>query len=191
MSLYERSCINVLFAAVVVFCLVSFSPGTDSDRYYVTSATVKFRSEAALEIITAESKSIQGIVDIRKKTFAFSILNGSFNGFNSTLQREHFNENYLESEKFPTTVFKGKIIEDVDFSKTGTYDIRAKGVFVLHGITREKIIHSNVTISDGGFNIDSRFIIKLSDFDIKVPKVVHEKVAEEILVEVKMRLDRK
>ena len=180
----------VLFIIGGLFLFLTKS-GSDSNLFYITNSTVKFRSEAAQDIISAQSDKMQGIVDISRKTFAFSVLNGSFYGFNSSLQREHFNENYMETEKYPTSVFKGKIIEDVDFSKPGIYDVRAKGTFLMHGITQERIIRSKIVVKQGWLEIESHFHILLSDHGVRVPKVVHEKIAEEINVEIKMKLEKK
>lgn len=175
----------------VMSCLASFNAGSNSNYFFVSQSSIRFRSEAALEIISAESDKMQGLVDISKKTFAFSVLNTSFTGFNSALQREHFNENYLESEKYPVTVFKGKIIEDIDFTKTGTYDVRAKGTLLLHGISQERIIKSKIIVKEGSLEIESHFLVLLNDHNIRVPKVVHEKVAEEISIELKLKLERR
>lgn len=128
---------------------------------------------------------MRGKLDAGKKTFAFIVKMNSFKGFNSPLQKEHFNENYLESSTYPDAYFSGKIIEDIDFTKDGTYSIRVKGNLVLHGVTQERIIKSDVTIKNGLVNIVSNFTVQLSDHNIPIPKVVHEKLASEIKVEVK------
>ena len=179
----------VFLVAGLVFLFIT-KAGSDSNLFYITSSSVKFRSEAAQEIISAESDKMQGIVDVSRRTFAFSVLCGTFHGFNSSLQREHFNENYMETEKYPTSLFKGKIIEEVDFTKPGIYDVRAKGTIMVHGITQERIIRSKITVKQGWLEVESSFLVLLSDHGIRVPKVVHEKIAEEIKVEIKARLER-
>lgn len=145
---------------------------------------ISFRSDAPLELITASSNEIRGKLDTSKKIFAFSVKIKSFNGFNSPLQKEHFNENYMESNKYPDATFSGKIIEDIDFSKNGTFTLRAKGNLIVHGVPQERIIKSTITISNGKVQIKSNFTVQLSDHNIPIPKVVHEKLASEISVEV-------
>lgn len=191
MKPFSRSKLFLSGLSILVLGMIPLIAGSDSNYYYVTTSHIRFRSEAALEIITAESQKMQGVVDIARKTFAFSVLSSSFTGFNSALQREHFNENYLESDKFPMTIFKGKIIEDVDFTKPGTYEVRSKGTLILHGISRERIIRGKIKVKEGGLEIESSFMVLLNDHNIKVPKVVHEKIADAVLVEIKMRLERK
>lgn len=156
--------------------------------YSTNKGSISFRSDAPLELITASSNELLGRVDIEKKIFAFIIKINSFAGFNSPLQREHFNENYLETTQFPTASFTGKIIEDIDFSIDGTYTIRAKGSLSIHGVVQERIIKSEVTVKKGLINIKSDFTVLLSDHNIAIPKVVHEKLASEIKVEVKADL---
>ncbi|HXL57916.1 MAG TPA: YceI family protein, partial [Chitinophagaceae bacterium] len=114
--------------------------------------------------------------------FSFKIPMRSFQGFNSPLQREHFNENYMESDKYPEASFKGKIIEDQDLSVDGTYELRAKGTLTIHGIAQERIIKSDVTVSNKKITIKSGFSVLLSDHNIPIPKIVYQKLANEIKV---------
>ena len=155
-----------------------------SEVYESDNGTITFRSEAAQELINATSHNLHGLVDMDMRTFAFRILIRSFTGFNNGLQREHFNENYLESDRYPEATFRGKIIEQVDLTKDGKYPVRAKGILSIHGVDQERIIKSEVTIQKGTIHIGSKFTVLLTDHDIKVPKVVHEKIASEIQVEI-------
>lgn len=143
-------------------------------------ASVTFRSDAKLELIEAESVALKGIINTEKRTFAFSVPIASFEGFNSPLQRQHFNENYLESNLYKNATFTGKIIEKVNLTKNGTYTVRAKGKLKVHGVTKERIIKSRLTISDGVFKVESGFSILLSEHNIDIPKVVRQKITEEI-----------
>lgn len=158
--------------------------------FYTNTGSIYFRSEAQLELISATSNSVTGLLDPVERTFVFKVILRTFKGFNSALQQEHFNEKYLESEKYPEAFFSGKIIEDLDFSIDGTYDIRAKGKLKIHGTEMERIIRSRVISKSGIINIESNFTIKLSDHNIKIPKVVHEKIASEILVNFRAELKK-
>jgi hypothetical protein len=157
--------------------------------YKSNNGTIQFYSYAAQEIIKAQSNHLAGIIKVADKTFAFAVNMESFEGFNSSLQREHFNEKYLESEKYPVAKFTGKIIEDVNFSAEGTYDVRAKGVLNIHNVEQERIIKSTITIFKGTIAIKARFNVFLNDHNIRVPKVVHEKIASEIDVYVETILN--
>jgi polyisoprenoid-binding protein YceI len=152
--------------------------------YSINKGVVHFRSDAPLELIEAESQELKGLIDFEKETFAFSIAINSFRGFNSALQREHFNENYMETERFPRATFAGKIIEKIDPSLPGQYRIRAKGKLIIHGIEQERIIPAILTIQNKQILINSTFNIILEDHNIGIPKVVQHKIAETIIVDI-------
>lgn len=156
--------------------------------YKVTAGSIAFRSEAPLELIKASSDELAGLFDTDKKQFAFRIKVSSFKGFNSALQKEHFNENYMESTLFPYASFEGRLIEDIDYSKPGIYSVRAKGNLTVHGVVQERIIKIELSITEKKITAKSSFTVLLADHNITIPKVVHEKLASEIKVEVKADL---
>ncbi len=106
----------------------------------------------------------------------------TFEGFNSPFQKEHFNENYLESDKFPTASFSGHIIEEDDFTKDGIYNIRAKGKFIIHGVEQERILQGDLKVKNSVIQLNCTFSVQLSEHDIKIPRIVHEKLASEIKI---------
>lgn len=157
--------------------------------YQTVSGQISFSSEAPLELIRASSDQLAGLLDNDKKTFSFKINIRSFQGFNSPLQREHFNENYMESDKFPQASFSGKIIEESDLSKDGEYEVRAKGFLTIHGVAQERIIKTNVSVKNKKITITGKFSVLLSDHNIPIPIVVYKKLANEIKVEVNTTLE--
>ncbi len=156
--------------------------------YEVRNGEVRFSSEAPKELISASSRKLQGILDAEKMIFVFKVAITSFIGFNSPLQRDHFNENYMESRNFPDAVFKGKIIEALDLGKDGTYFVRAKGKLSVHGIEQERIIKIQMTVKNGRCQVAATFPILLSDHNIKIPRIVDDKLSPEINVSVKATL---
>ncbi len=175
---------------ILFFTLILFASNAEAppQLYSVNTGTITFRSDAPLELVKASSNQLKGIFDAEKKQFAFSLNVNTFKGFNSPLQQEHFNENYLESNKYPRASFEGKIIEDVDLKKNGYYNIRAKGNLTVHGVSQERIIKCELTIKNNIVSVKSNFTVLLADHNITIPKVVHEKLASEIKVEVKADL---
>ena len=155
-----------------------------AQRYRAKTGAVYFQSDAPLELIEARSQKMRAIIDADKRTFAFSIPISSFQGFNSPLQRVHFNENYLESDRYPAATFSGKIIEKVDFTAPGTYTVRAKGQLNVHGVEQERIIKSELVVSEAALTVRSSFTVLLDEHDITIPQIVYQKIAEEIEVEV-------
>lgn len=177
---------NILFILIAAFVSVGFKqPGI----YQTVNGKISFRSEAPLELIRSASNELAGLIDAGKNNFSFKVNIHSFEGFNSPLQREHFNENYLETYKYSEASFKGKIIEDIDLSKDGAYEVRSKGILLIHGVPQERIIKSNVVVKNNKINISSQFTVLLSDHNIPIPKVVNQKLANEIKVEVNATLE--
>lgn len=159
-----------------------------AQNFISNSGKIKFTSEAPLELIKAESGKTVCVISAADKKFAFKVEINSFEGFNSPLQKEHFRENYMESEKFKYATFTGKIIEDIDLTKPGTYNVRAKGNMIIHGVEKEKIIKAKMIVKEGNCEIDSSFDVPLADHNIKIPKVVNQKIASVISVDFKANL---
>jgi len=173
-------------ALVFVSFLLFFE--NPSAIYTSKNGKISFTSDAPLELIEAKSEKLSGVINTDDKSFLFTIPMTSFGGFNSTLQKTHFNENYVESSKYPQAKFEGKIIEDIDFKKPGTYSVRAKGKFEIHGVQQQRIIKSKLIIKKGSIDISSDFTVMLVDHNIKIPSVVNQKLAEEIKVKVNITL---
>jgi len=177
---------------LVLTALIILSSGRPAALalYKQVKGEVAFTSDAPLELIKAKSMKMVSVVDGEKKTFAFSIPIASFEGFNSPLQKDHFNENYLESDTYPKATFSGKIIEQVDFASNATHKVRAKGVLDIHGVQADRIIEADLTVKGEKLFIKSTFVAPLSDHDIKIPKIVNQKIATEINVHVDVELAR-
>lgn len=159
--------------------------------YESGNGNVRFESKATLEKIVATSDDLRGMIDPANNTFRFAVRLDSFHGFNSNIQKMHYNDNYVESDQYPNAVFSGKIIEEVNFDKPGTQLVRAKGNFSLHGITLTKIIPSKITISPSGqIEVESDFGLNLTEYRIKIPRLVHKKVAQEIKIHVDILLNK-
>ena len=104
---------------------------------------------------------------------------------------EHFNENYMESHKYKVSVFKGKIINEIDFTKDGTYEVTAKGTLDIHGVTVEREIKGTLTISNGKINLTTAFDVLLKDHKIKIPKIVVKNIAEFVKVILNINFEQK
>lgn len=175
---------------MLLFFMVVLSAHVQAPAYLfsVSKGTIIFWSDAPLELIKASSNQLKGIFNAEKKQFAFTLNVNTFKGFNSPLQQEHFNENYLESAKYPRASFEGKIIEDIDLKRDGIYSIRAKGNLTVHGVSQERILKCELTIKNNVVTVKSNFTVLLADHNITIPKVVNEKLASQIKVEVKADL---
>ncbi len=169
-----------LFICIFCFSLTSLLYSQTSKISF--SGKVKFLSDAPLEMIKAESNQLTGIVDMAESKFAFSVRLKSFDGFNSALQKEHFHENYMESDKYPTLTYAGKLLDKPDLTSDGMYEVRSKGNFIIHGINKERILKNKIIVQNGRVSIESSFTIFLLDYNITIPRIVHKKIAEEIQI---------
>lgn len=178
------------------FCLVVgsvFLPRSAQAQQLLACETgeIHFTSDAPLELIQASTSELKGLIDTGKNIFAYTLNVGSFKGFNSALQQEHFYENYMETAKYPKADFQGKIIESIDYNVNGTHQIRAKGILNIHGVQQERIIPCSLVIADGTATVSTTFTVLLKDHKISIPKIVNQKIAEEISVDLKAEFSEK
>lgn len=144
-----------------------------------TSSQVSFFSSTPMEDIKALSKESQSIINTSNNEIAVVIGNRSFH-FPSALMEEHFNENYIESDKFKLSVFKGKINEKIDFNSDFKQDVTATGTLDIHGVIQNKTISGVLSKKGSQMTLTSKFKIALKDFKIEIPKVVGNSISEEI-----------
>lgn len=160
-----------------------------ANKLIMRNGNIRFLSDANLERIEAKSSKLNGLLMLADKTFAFTVENTSFNGFNGSLQKEHFNENYLESERFPRCNFTGKIVENINFSVDGKYEVRAKGKLTIHGVEKDRILKVSIDVKNGKVNVYSKFNVLLEEHGIFIPTIVNQKISEEIQIVVQANFD--
>ncbi len=155
-----------------------------AQRYGTRTGTITFHSETPLETIHAVNHAARGVIDADSKKVQFAVLIKGFQ-FKKALMQEHFNENYMESSKFPKAVFKGEIVEgDPDFHQPGPYDVVVAGKLTIHGVTHDVKVPGTIAMSKAGAQINASFTVKPADYGIKIPALVKNKIAKEIKVTV-------
>lgn len=159
--------------------------------YDVANGKVQFVSDAPFELIQAVTTDIHGLFDLQKNTFEFTLPIRSFTGFNSALQQHHFNDKYLESDRYPNAKFSGVIIEQLSFSDGGMYVVRAKGELDVHGVKQTRIIKLALNMRGDRLLVTSHFIIPLADHDITIPTLIGQKVASDVLIDLSITMIRK
>ena len=162
--------------------LFSISAINAQTRYFTKTGTISFFSHTPMEDINAENHQVTSFLDIESGEMVFAVLIRSFE-FKKSLMEEHFNENYMDSEKFPKYKFKGIIvnINDVDFSKSGKNDIQIKGDLTIRGETKPVETSGTLEIKENGeINGKSTFKIDIEAYGIKIPKLVKDKIAKSI-----------
>ncbi|HEY0897129.1 MAG TPA: YceI family protein [Sphingobacteriaceae bacterium] len=153
-------------------------------RLYVSrSIKTTIFSEAPLENIEATSNTGVAILNTETGEVQFNIPIRSFN-FRKRLMQEHFNENYMESDKYPHAKFKGKIRESIDYSVDGTYEVTTTGELEVHGVKKPRTIAGTITVNGGSISIQSKFDTRVADHNIKIPQLVFRNIAETIRVTV-------
>lgn len=178
----------LLKACSICLAILLIHSTSIGQTYLFYGAHVNFVSEAPLEIIKASNREVIGALDLEQKTFVVQIKNKGFQGFNSPLQQEHFFENYLEVHKYPRSIFKGKLIDSFDPNIIGKQEVRLKGVLDIHGVPQERIIRVNFEVGPQQIGFKSNFIVQLEDHQISIPRIVYQKIAEEIKIEVSGQL---
>lgn len=151
------------------------------DIHMTRSAQVSFFSTTPIENIDAVNKEATSFINTKTGEIVFAVLIKSFK-FEKALMEEHFNENYMESTKFPKSDFKGKItnLSEINFTKDGTYKTKVSGSLTMHGVTKTADADGTVTVKGGKISASSKFKVKLSDYKIERPSVVSDKIAENI-----------
>lgn len=146
--------------------------------------TAHFFSEAPIEDIEATNDKAMGALDLDKGTVAVSMMVSNFH-FEKSLMEEHFNENYLETEKYPKASYKGSIIDfsGYDFSKTGQFSVETEGQLEIHGVTQPLKATVDFDISETSITAKTLFKVTLKDHKVKIPKVVVMNIAEVVDVD--------
>jgi len=153
------------------------------DIYTCKNANVNLYSSAPIEDIEATATNGISVFNAGTGELDFSVPIRGFH-FPKALMEEHFNENYIESDKYPQATFKGKIQEHPDLSKDGTYPVTATGDFQVHGVTQTRTITGNLKVSNNVVTMTSEFMVKCADHHIEIPQIVFHHIAESIRIRV-------
>ena len=154
-------------------------------KYFTKTGTINFKAGTALEDIDALNKSATAIFDVATGAIEVAVLQKGFE-FRRALMQEHYNENYVESDKFPKAVFKGTLVDlsKVDFKKDGAYPTIAKGILELHGKKKEVEVPVSLTVTGGVVSSNATFSVQVSDFDIKIPGAVKDKISPTVDIKI-------
>lgn len=173
---------------IFILTFISAFLTTNAQKFMTKNGYIGFYSHTPVEDIKADNNQVASILDISTGEIAFQVLIKSFQ-FEKALMQEHFNENYLESEKFPRSTFSGKItnFSDVNFSKPGKYEVTVEGDLLIHGVTKKISTKGSVEIAENSIIATSKFNIQPEDYNINIPAVVRNNIAKIIEVTVNMK----
>jgi hypothetical protein len=176
---------------IIIAIVILTGTFANAQKYMTKAGTIKFSSETPMEKIEAVNHQANSALNFSTGDFVFKVLIRGFE-FEKALMQEHFNENYMESEKFPNSTFSGKItnIKDVNLSKDGSYKVVIEGDLAMHGITKKVKVNGTLEVKGGQVTGKSTFNVVPSDYNITIPKAVIKNIAESIQVEVNVSLDK-
>lgn len=180
---------KIIFIIIVITVFAAIAADVMAQGKYITKAGhISFYSEAPLENIEAHNHEVLSIIDLDANQVAVSMLMKAFS-FEKSLMQEHFNENYVESDKFPKSTFKGSFASanPVDLSKDGIYEVEVTGDLTIHGITQPVSTQGTIEVKEGQVVTKTKFKVALKDYKIEIPKVVVDNIAEEIEITVELQ----
>ena len=163
--------------------LISMS--INGQKYFSKTGHVTFFSATPMENIEAETKTASTVFDMESGKIQWAVLIKSFE-FEKALMQEHFNENYMESSKFPKAKFKGQIENhtSLNLQKDGRYEMNITGILEIHGVQKEITTKAIFEVANGEIFASSTFKVLVADYEIEIPSVVRENIAKEIEIKI-------
>jgi len=176
---------------LILFSTVSIL-GFSQSVLMTRNGQVSFFSKTPMENIEGTNNEVTSMIDTSKGDIVFAVLVKSFR-FEKALMEEHFNENYLESTKFPKATFQGKFTntQSINFTKDGTYTATVEGDLTMHGVKQRQTATGTITVKNGKISAVSTFTIKLADYKIERPSLVADKISETIEIRVNCQYEPK
>jgi polyisoprenoid-binding protein YceI len=170
---------RILSAAILT--LINLQPAGAQGKYLTNEGFVRFYSHTIIEDITADNNKVGAVIDAESGEVAIIVDMVEFQ-FEKKLMQEHFNENFVESEKFPRGTFNGKIIDndEVDYSRPGVYEVNVEGDMTIHGVTRQVSTQGTIEVTNDGIVAKTKFLLNPEDYDVRIPAVVRDNIADEM-----------
>jgi len=168
-------------ALLILVAAESFSQGL----YMTRNGKISFFSRTPMENIEAVNNEVSSILNVETGEVVFAVLVKSFH-FERALMEEHFNENYMESAKLPKSTFQGKItnLSSIDFTKDGTYPATVEGDLTIHGVKKRVTTSGTLAVAGDKVTVTSAMNLKPGDYEIAIPALVADKIAETIDVKI-------
>lgn len=174
--------------------MLALSGSAFAQKYMTRTARISFNatSPKSPDKVEAVNNEVASILDAKTGDFVFQVPVKSFK-FERDLMQQHFNENYMESDKYPKATFKGKIsnMADVNLAKDGAYKTTVTGELTIHGVTRTVSVPGTITVKGGSATASARFSVHLADYKIEIPSVVSDKVAKDANIVIDAALSQK
>ncbi|MAX05134.1 MAG: hypothetical protein CMD19_01550 [Flavobacteriales bacterium] len=164
----------------IFLLLICFN--SSAQQYIGNNGSISFFSEAPMEDISAVNNRVSAVFDATSNDLVFQLRISDF-VFPKALMQEHFNENYLESDIYPSAIFIGRLVNISNSKAT------VQGDLTIHGKTNKIKVDGVIKQDEQRVNIEAEFMVKLEDYDIKIPRIVMYKIAERIDIKVNIELE--
>lgn len=169
---------QILLMAALFVAVASIS----AQNFFTRDGKVKFDATSANspEQIEALNNTGTCVLDASSGKMQWAVLIKGFR-FEKALMQEHFNENYMDSGKFPKATFLGSItnLNEVNLKQDGTYNAVVSGKMTIHGVTKDINTNGALTVGGGNIRLNAGFSVALADYDISIPGLVADKLAKE------------
>ena len=164
----------------IIICFLFVTANNAQEKFLTKNGSISFFSSAVVKDFKADNNQVLSIIDTDSGKMAISILMKSFM-FEKALMQEHFNENYVESDKFPKATFRGAIVDFESITDLET-KLEVEGIITIHGVSKEIVISANMTRSEESIVLRGEFNVLLADYNIEIPRVVSKSIAKTINV---------
>jgi len=183
---------NIRNAVLVLFIFSAKPTFVAAQVYFTKNGSVSFFSKTIVENIAATNNETISILNIQTGEMQFSLLNNGFH-FPKAKMEEDFNEDYMESARYPRSTFKGIIsgVNKIDFANDGTWPVTVTGDLQIHGITKKISVPGKIVVINGKINATATFSVLLKDYSIKIPSIVSNKISEKIDISVNALYQKK
>jgi polyisoprenoid-binding protein YceI len=173
---------------VIAAFLLTATLSNAQTKFFTKKGKITFDATTAdsPEQIRAKNENVISVIDLSSGAMEFMLSMTAFQ-FEKALMQEHFNENYVESEKFPKANFKGSVVnfKEVNLGKDGVYNATIKGNMTIHGVTKEVNATGKLTVKGGVLAAgNSEFKIHLPDYGIEIPNLVSDKLSKDAKIKV-------
>jgi hypothetical protein len=175
---------------LILIIILTGTQAIHAQSYLTKNGKISFFSKTDIENIDAVNNQVVSVITPSTGSMAFSVLITGFL-FKKALMQEHFNENYMESAKYPKATFKGTIadISKVDFKKDGSYNVSVTGDLNIHNVTNKVTVPGVIVVKGGKVSASTTFKVKLADYKISVPKLVEGNISKTIEIKVDCNYD--
>lgn len=176
----------------ILSALFVFGTNALSQKFYTKNGHISIFSKASIESIKADNNQVITVLDTQTGEIQFFLLIRNFY-FEKALTEQHFNEDFMDSDIFPKAGFRGKInnLKEVSFEKDGFYNISITGNLDIHGVVKKITTTGSITISGGVISASSKFFIRLSEFNIMIPRSLIDNIAGYVELTIQLDLDQK